>query len=574
LRSNFRLAASLLIANTVLAAVLWGLSGRSSVVAVTTRSVLVPFDTGRVDGITVRRAGAAEIRLAREAAGEWRLVAPYSVRAERAVVLRLADALTLTPVGDVLSDGDLRDLGRVPSDFGLDPAVVAVTVEADGKSETVFLGSAVPSGRERYARIDGIRNVFTVPADVLAAVPTGPDDCRSRRLFAIGRTDVVEMDFRSPGSPFVKLACAEGAWSLRLPVPAPADAASVASVFDALYGARVSAFVWPNASDAPEADAVRKPATAERLAPYGLDEAGASVALRGSGDIVERVVFGASAGSNLVYALVADGTEIVTIPDTVVECCRAGEGGFRDTRLFAFPPASAKTVSFAVDARVFTLARDTNGVWSLAAPVCAPVDAVVAEDVLARTFAIRSSDSVPASEGVKVTVTAEKGVSVSVSVPVSYFGEAGRFVDLRSKKVLFFDRAEVLRVSLAASGKSVTAERGSTRGTWNYVKDSPDAAAVRLSDSSVDALIGALADVEAVGVEALAGTAEDFARCGLDAPAFTLAVELAGGTAVRRSIVLGGAAPGGGRYATSGGADAIFIVSRKTVAALTAPLTE
>ena len=67
---------------------------------------------------------------------------------------------------------------------------------------------------------------------------------------------------------------------------------------------------------------------------------------------------------------------------------------------------------------------------------------------------------------------------------------------------------------------------------------------------------------------------EDFKRCGLVRPAFTIAVDVDATDAVRRNLLLGNAAPGGGRYATAGGADAIFIISRETVAALTVPLVE
>ena len=38
--------------------------------------------------------------------------------------------------------------------------------------------------------------------------------------------------------------------------------------------------------------------------------------------------------------------------------------------------------------------------------------------------------------------------------------------------------------------------------------------------------------------------------------------------------LVGGAAPGGGRYATVGGADAVFVISRRTAADFTAPLAE
>jgi len=43
---------------------------------------------------------------------------------------------------------------------------------------------------------------------------------------------------------------------------------------------------------------------------------------------------------------------------------------------------------------------------------------------------------------------------------------------------------------------------------------------------------------------------------------------------VRQNVLIGGTAPGGGRYATVGGADAVFVISRRTAADFTTPLAE
>ena len=75
-------------------------------------------------------------------------------------------------------------------------------------------------------------------------------------------------------------------------------------------------------------------------------------------------------------------------------------------------------------------------------------------------------------------------------------------------------------------------------------------------------------------METLSATAADFARCSLDKPAFVVAVDLVGGKTVHREIMIGGAASGGGRFATVGGADAVFVLPRTTVSALTASLTQ
>ena len=62
-------------------------------------------------------------------------------------------------------------------------------------------------------------------------------------------------------------------------------------------------------------------------------------------------------------------------------------------------------------------------------------------------------------------------------------------------------------------------------------------------------------------------------------PALTLllagkTVDVDAADAVRQNILIGGSAPGGGRYATVGGADAVFVISRRTATDFTTPLAE
>ena len=96
----------------------------------------------------------------------------------------------------------------------------------------------------------------------------------------------------------------------------------------------------------------------------------------------------------------------------------------------------------------------------------------------------------------------------------------------------------------------------------------------RSSPSAIKAVLTALVRVEAERVETVAATPEDFKRCGLDAPACIVTVDIESAEAARRNILLGGPAPGGGRYATVGGADAVFVISKQTAAALMTDLTE
>ena len=73
-------------------------------------------------------------------------------------------------------------------------------------------------------------------------------------------------------------------------------------------------------------------------------------------------------------------------------------------------------------------------------------------------------------------------------------------------------------------------------------------------------------------VEKLKVMASELAFYGLEHPFLTLAVDLDRADAVRRNIFVGAPAVGGGRYATVGSSDAVFVISDADVTALTSPL--
>ena len=126
----------------------------------------------------------------------------------------------------------------------------------------------------------------------------------------------------------------------------------------------------------------------------------------------------------------------------------------------------------------------------------------------------------------------------------------------------------------AESGVETAVRLNVERGAWDLVRAEGATDARRVNDEAVKALLSALARVEATGVETLAATADDLRRCGLDKPAFVLAVDVDASDAVRQNVLIGGSAPGGGRYATVGGADAVFVISRRTATDFTTPLAE
>lgn len=576
--SNRRFILFFLTGIVVLSAVLAFLAHRSREVASeATRNTLCVFSPEEVDGIAISRRGTNVVVLARNEIGAWGIVAPYVAPADLASVARLVDALTLLPLGDMRTETELAELGEDFSDFGLSGTVRAsVTLTSKGRESRVFFGASTASGRDVYARADGLRNVFTVCMEAVDAIPDDADGFRARTLVASASEQISGLDLHKPDAPFIRLVRDTSGWWLSSPVEAPADETVVASLVDGLVGARIEGFVMPSAAHAPRAGG-QTVISQSALAPYGLAvEAGLSVSVKSATGMPEQIVFGSSAGTNLVYALVQNGTAVVTLPSSVADLFRKGDAAFRDTRVFPFgTDEQVRSVSISVGRLVYVLARDTNGVWRLEAPVAAPADPAAAAAMVDAVLRIRRNDvqdSMADEESVRISVATSLGGYPDVTVAQAFFRTCGPFANLRSKTLLELDSKSIRRLSVKHQGGQVTSVAlNPDRNLWNLVNGSAPAT---IRPEAIRALLAALTRVEAVGVETMAASPGDLRRCGLDVPSLVIAIDFDGVTAIRRNLMLGAIAPGGGRYATVGGADAVFVLDRATTAALMIPITE
>lgn len=575
--SNRRFILLFLLGIAVMSGALGFLSWRARAVATeVSRNSLCTYSLAEVEGLDVVHGGTNLVSLARSDEGDWRLVAPFAMPADESVVRRLVDAVTLYPLGDMRTEEELDGLKESIGEFGLsgDARSTVVTLRARGSETRVVFGILTATGKEVYARTEGLRNVFTVSRAALAAVPENVDGFRRRSLVNCGAGDFAGIDLRTPGSPFVKLVRGEGGWKLAAPLEAPADAAAVETLVKGLASARVAEFVLPSAANPLDAGGAAIMPSA--LAPYGLSaDAGFAVTVRSAAGAAEQIVFGERKGTNLVYALVRNGSAVVAVDASLMELCKAGGKSLRDTRVFPIAENErVASVSLTVGPLVYVLSQNTNKVWRLEAPVAAPADPAAAAAMVDRVLRMKRDDvpdRAPEKDGVRVSVATSAGVLPGVVVPSGYFAECGSFADLRSKTLVALDATTVRRITVTPKAATpLTVAPTEDRTKWILEGGTP----ATVSVEAVKKLLTALTRVEATGVETVAATPDDFRRCGLDSPHLTIAVDFEDANAVRLSLQLGGAAAGGGRYATVGGADAVFILSRAVVQELTVKLTE
>lgn len=510
-------------------------------------------------GLTLARRGEPVIRIERD--GPWRLRRPFAAVAETPVVLKLLDTLALARVEESISDAELLRWGRTRADYALEEPPLRLSLSNATAQVSLSFGLLTPSGDGVYAAVDGEPSVLIVPSSVLAAIDLPVERLRRRRLFGFSETTVGAFDIRQNPGAILSFQREGDGWQ----VGEGRAAATVVSKFlSDLMTAEATRFVWPTGATNESGQA-----SASLLAGYGLDpETAVTVTLKRSFGRNSSISFGKHADAETVYAFLHVAGTVVTVPSALKDAALQDGSRFAETRLFLDSPEKVVFVTLVDGERTLSLSRADASLWRLDAPISAPADTSAVEALLARVLALTSADL--DSDGVAVSLGASsRAVFVARS---ALFPAGGGFAQLRSREIVSFAADDVKRLVATratdgARGVSVVFARD--RRVWNVESASEGSVA---SPTGIARVLNALEPLKAVRVEKLKVMASELAAYGLEHPFLTLAVDLERADAVRRNIFLGAPAVGGGRYATVGSSDAVFVVSDADVAALTSPL--
>ena len=521
------------------------------------RASLVDFH-GEVVRISVEQKGAAPTEIERDF-GDWRIVAPFAGHADGQAVMRMIDRLTVIPPLDVITDSELLRLSRTRADFALEDPVLRVTVKTDsGETRAFGFGATTPAGDGVYADSDDASAVFVVSTNVFAALDLSADAFRLRTLFLPGMKSVSKFSIKSNDGVILEFARdGQGGWRLR------DGAASVQKVVEFLSGladARADDFIWPvGASNETEH------ASTALLTGYGLDpDSTVTVSLRDRDEIDRQVSFGKEAGDGRVYALVQNGGAIVTVPASLRDAAAQDPVLFTDSRIFPADARSTEFVSVTEGDALYALARDKGGMWCIESPISAPADQATAESMLSRILSLTSAD-----------LCSENGLTVSVStngesVSVSRESVLGRhsFEDLRSKEVLRIESTQVKRIVRTPDARSGLAATSVVydrdRRAWN-VENGEDG--VTADSDGIVAVLSSICPLLASRVEKLKIPVANLDDYGLDTPYLTVAIDQHAEDSVRRNIIIGKRTRGG-RFATVGSSDAVFVLSEDVITKL------
>ena len=523
------------------------------------RTTLVDFQS-EAASVRIERVGSPTVVLDRGLGG-WRLTDPFASGADEQAVMKLVDVLTQTPVVEVISDSELLKLGRTRADFSLEEPVLTVTLTGMDKSVCRFMfGSATPTQDGVYASVEGVDAVFILGKLAFSFVDVRPDDLRQRSLLPLGGAWVTSFEIKREGIPLLEFLRTGEGWNVG---SEKASSQKITEFIDDLTTASAVSFIWPVGSSN-ETDHV----TSSLLAGYGLDpDSAVTVTLNDINGKSRRLSFGKEADDGNVYALVQNGNAIVTVPSKLRDFARQDPVMFTDSRLFPVEARSVNGFSVSSDGSLYSLVRDKDGKWGLESPVVAPADQEASDALLSLILSLSPADVVK-ENGVAVSVLTNMS---KVLVPRERILGKRTFEDLRSREMLKIDAPLVKRIVSTVGGKtpktaSVVYDR--ERRQWNL---DTEADGVAVNVKGVESVLSVINPLAAVRIEKLAVVAADLDDYGLDTPFLTVAIDQDSDETIRRNILIGKKTRGG-RFATIGSSDAIFVISDATVSRLSASI--
>lgn len=523
------------------------------------RTTLVDFQS-EAASVRIERVGSPAVVLDRGLGG-WRLTDPFASGADEQAVMKLVDVLTQTPVVEVISDSELLKLGRTRADFSLEEPVLTVTLTGMDKSVCRFMfGSATPTQDGVYASVEGVDAVFILGKPAFSFVDVRPDDLRQRSLLPLGGAWVTSFEIKREGIPLLEFLRTGAGWNVG---SEKASSQKITEFIDDLTTASAVSFIWPVGSSN-ETDHV----TSSLLAGYGLDpDSAVTVTLNDINGKSRRLSFGKEADDGNVYALVQNGNAIVTVPSKLRDFARQDPVMFTDSRLFPVEARSVNGFSVSSDGSLYSLVRDKDGKWGLESPVVAPADQEASDALLSLILSLSPADVVK-ENGVAVSVLTNMS---KVLIPRERILGKRTFEDLRSREMLKIDAPLVKRIVSTVGGKtpktaSVVYDR--ERRQWNL---DTEADGVAVNVKGIESVLSVINPLTAVRIEKLAVVAADLDDYGLDTPFLTVAIDQDSDETIRRNILIGKKTRGG-RFATIGSSDAIFVISDATVSRLSASI--
>jgi hypothetical protein len=351
-----------------------------------------------------------------------------------------------------------------------------------------------------------------------AAKEKPPEDA-SKLAFSIQADDISSFTFTHPANapePPIHFVKQSGIWQIDQQLQTQADASQVQTILDGLASARVSQ---------------TEPGSPDRLKVYGLDPPQMTIEFQLKNGTKHTVKLGNKDFTGVsVYAIVDAATDVALLPESLLIASDKPLKTLRDPAVLHFMPADMKSFDLKNSSGQLSAAKSKEN-WEFTKPNGSPADDSDVNALLTAISTAKMTGVVSetaenlakyglASPAVAFTVTDGNGTASTLAVGkkdgndyfardssrpiVFHINEAlykklsESYKDLRSKKLIAFDAADVTRVEIRnANGTVVCVRNKDNPDEWSI--DSPDA--VKGKKAAADKFFTPLVNARASEVE-------------------------------------------------------------------------
>jgi hypothetical protein len=312
--------------------------------------------------------------------GNWQMIEPVEVAADRSMVETLARNLT-----DLHKSPDAGPIEGSDSKYGLAPPDATVRVfVAQTKAPLATLEVGLTKGNLRYVREVGAPGIEVVDARRLNMLDRPAPQWRERSLFTLPTFRVGSLVVKGPGRD-LKVERVEGKWTLLRPVRTLAREEKIEGVVAGLAALKVAddtkGFVADNVKDG---------------APYGLDTPTMTIEL---GPVTtletpQTLLVGQPIPDHAdqYYARRGDQDDVVAIElrDKDLRDLGTDPNALRSQKVADFDPGRAHFVRLEASEIAIELVKSSSG-WQLVKPVRANADAPSVQSLLTRLDELQAS---------------------------------------------------------------------------------------------------------------------------------------------------------------------------------------
>lgn len=500
----------------------------------------------KIKAITIKNYDKLAVSLAKTES-TWTVMDPMPGKADEREILKLLDVLTIVPFVESISDGELLRLGRTAKDFDLETPRLSVVCTLDTGEKELCFGSSTPSGDGVYAEIKGEPFVYVLNRDVYELFARKADKFRAHRLIVETPDHVRMLDIKLGSVSLGSFSKKGDFWLFDNGMRT--SNAKVLELVSSICHLEAKDFVWPIDIASSMAEIPQSV-----LSGYGLDGDGTiKIAIGGNDGRETRFAIGKETDDGKVYALTDLGRSIVTIDGKIKAKLLSVSETLVDNRIFPYEIDQITSVRIRDNDEEYLLKKGVDRIWRFESPISAEIDASYMMAFLTSLTSFTHEDAV--AGGVEVAVN-EEGDSAELSKMLMF--KNGGLEDLRSREIIRVSSDTIKRIVVdgAAVDVPMSVVYDPSRRLWSAER--PMGGAI-VNEEAIKSILGVFEPLVAEKVVKLHPEPLDLRDYGLENPYLIVSIDRSQFDVPRKNLLIGNETEGG-RYATIGVSDAIFIL--------------